>query len=295
MSTDLREPSAHGGEDAYRRQRDHRDGEDEVGQRRPGPQGRDRGDGHDEAHRRRGGPHVEGGARDDRLDLEVTLGGLEVEAERDLVVALTGAVLPGAPMHGTVRLRAGERIVCGSPATGLRTYLAVRGGIATEPVVGSRSTDLLSGLGPPVVQDGDRLPIGDDHAPRVDYGVDTAPSPALPSGPAHLPVVPGPRADWFAANEWDRLTSTDWTASSRSNRIGLRLEGPGIERHDAGELASEGMVRGAVQVPPSGEPIVFLADHPVTGGYPVVAVLAAGAVDLAAQLVPGSEIRFRRC
>ena len=225
--------------------------------------------------------------------LEVTLGGLEVEAERDLVVALTGAVLPGAPMHGTVRLRAGERIVCGSPATGLRTYLAVRGGIATEPVVGSRSTDLLSGLGPPVVQDGDRLPVGDDHAPRVDYGVDTAPSPALPSGPAHLPVVPGPRADWFAANEWDRLTSTDWTASSRSNRIGLRLEGPGIERHDAGELASEGMVRGAVQVPPSGEPIVFLADHPVTGGYPVIAYVTDEAVDLAAQVQPGQVVRFR--
>lgn len=224
--------------------------------------------------------------------LEVTLGGLEVEAERDLVVALTGAVLPGAPMHGTVRLRAGERIVCGSPATGLRTYLAVRGGIATEPVVGSRSTDLLSGLGPPVVQDGDRLPIGDDHAPRVDYGVDTAPSPAPPSGPAHLPVVPGPRADWFAANEWDRLTSTDWTASSRSNRIGLRLEGPGIERHDAGELASEGMVRGAVQVPPSGEPIVFLADHPVTGGYPVIAYVTDEAVDLAAQVQPGQVVRF---
>ncbi|WP_462418421.1 5-oxoprolinase subunit C family protein [Kytococcus sp. Marseille-QA3725] len=223
--------------------------------------------------------------------LEVTFGGLVVETTRDLVVAVTGAPCPGAPMHSTTRLRAGEVLRLGPPSVGLRTYLAVRGGIGVEPVLSSRSTDVLARLGPPAVAEGDELPLGDERHPDL-YGVDHAPARTPASGTVHLPLVRGPRDDWFGDAGWADLTGRTWTASSRSNRVGLRLEGDPLQRVHSGELPSEGMTRGAVQVPPSGEPVVFLADHPITGGYPVIGYVRDEAVDLAAQVRPGQAVRF---
>jgi allophanate hydrolase subunit 2 len=110
-------------------------------------------------------------------------------------------------------------------------------------------------------------------------------------GPVTLRAVLGPRADWIA--DPAALARTAWTVSGRSDRVGLRLEGEPLRRADTGELPSEGMVRGAVQVPPGGEPVLFGADHPVTGGYPVVAVVRDADLDRAAQLRPGQQVRFR--
>jgi allophanate hydrolase subunit 2 len=105
-------------------------------------------------------------------------------------------------------------------------------------------------------------------------------------------VSAGPRRDWFSDQARLALTSQPWTASANSNRVAVRLDGPRLERTVTDELPSEGLIRGAVQVPTSGRPMVFLADHPVTGGYPVIAVLSDQGCDDAAQLRPGDEVRF---
>jgi biotin-dependent carboxylase-like uncharacterized protein len=229
----------------------------------------------------------------DAAVLEVTLGGLALRAGADVLVATTGARCPGSPAHNAPhRLAAGVELRLGLPATGLRTYLAVRGGIAVEPVLGSRATDLLSGLGPPALTAGDVLPVGEAEGPLP--GVDLAPVADPPGGEVTVRVLPGPRADWFAEDAAAVLTGTGWTVTGESNRIGLRLDGPPLERVRTGELASEGMVRGALQVPPSGLPVLFLADAPVTGGYPVVGYVDDADVDRCGQLRPGQTVRFRR-
>ena len=229
--------------------------------------------------------------------LEVTFGGLQVRASGDLTVALTGADAPVTVDGGLVdfrsplRLRDGQTLRLGAPSVGLRSYLSVRGGVDVAPVLGSRSTDLLSGLGPPPVQVGDRLAVG--PPPARFPCVDIAPAASLESGSLLLRALLGPRDDWLA----DRhdLAATVWTVSSRSDRVGIRLEGERLAyapSRTSQELPSEGVVRGALQVPAGGQPVLFLADHPVTGGYPVAAVVVAADVDRAAQARPGQEIRI---
>ena len=226
--------------------------------------------------------------------LEVTLGGLRLVARAAAEVALAGApvtlsvagVEVGA--DSVVRLAAGTTLRLGRPSAGVRTYLAVRGGVDVPPVLGSRSTDLLSGLGPAPLRRGDVVPVG-DLAP-----VDGAVPPArVVDGAVVLPLLPGPRLELFAADTFARLLAAPYVVTPDSNRVALRLDGAPLHRDGAGELASEGVVRGAVQVPPGGRPVLFLADHPVTGGYPVVAVVPDAATDLAAQARPGSRITFR--
>jgi biotin-dependent carboxylase-like uncharacterized protein len=171
----------------------------------------------------------------------------------------------------------------------LRSYLAVRGGVAVEPVLGSRSTDSLSGLGPEPLRAGTLLPVGDTgELPPIH--VDQAPPPGRRAGV--LRVLPGPRDDWFAPGALEALCGRPYVVSQDSNRVGVRLHGPELVRAREGELPSEGMVTGAVQVPPSGQPIVFLADHPPTGGYPVIAVVLTADLPVAAQLRPGDPVRF---
>lgn len=225
--------------------------------------------------------------------LEVTFGGLVLQAEADLVVVTTGARCAGEwPHNAPTRLRAGQQLRLGAPLIGARTYIGIRGGLAVEPVLGSRSTDLLAGLGPPVVTAGDLLPVGRPTAPLP--SVDVAPVADPEAGDVLLEVLPGPRRDWFPHGAWERLLTSTYTVNSDSNRVGLRLDGPPLERSHPGELPSEGMVRGALQIPPSGLPVLFLADHPVTGGYPVVAYVQDDDVDRCAQLRPGQRVLFRR-
>jgi biotin-dependent carboxylase-like uncharacterized protein len=223
--------------------------------------------------------------------LEVTFGGLAVRAESDLLVVTTGARCPGAPHAAPIQLRRGQELRLGPPASGLRTYLAVRGGIDVPPVLGSRATDVLAGLGPAVVATGDVLPVAAPTAPPA--GVDLAPVADPPAGELTVAVLPGPRADWFGQDGWAGLTGQAWSVTSDSNRVGLRLDGAPLDRLRDGELPSEGMVRGALQVPPSGTPVLFLADHPVTGGYPVIGYVVDADVDRCAQLQPGQTLRFR--
>jgi biotin-dependent carboxylase-like uncharacterized protein len=237
-----------------------------------------------------------------RAALEVLLGGLTVRAHGTVTMALTGAPAPATvdarpvAYASLVDVPDGATLTLGMPAIGLRTYLTVRGGIDVPPVLGSRSTDTLSQLGPPPVRVGDVLPVGPpgrdfptvDHAPRHPLGT---------GDPAVLEVLPGPRAAWVGgwAAALGGLLGANRVVSADSDRAGVRLVGSPAQRAAPWrevELPSEGMVRGAVQVPPGGEPVLFLADHPVTGGYPVVGVLTASACDRAAQLRPGDAVRL---
>src|SRR5262249_2638317 len=143
------------------------------------------------------------------------------------------------------------------------------GGIAVPPVLGSRATDMLSGLGPAPLSTGDGLPVGLPSASPST--VDSAPG--WPPGTGPLRLYPGPRVDWFTAAALDVLAGNAYRVSTDSNRIGVRLTGPVLRRRRSGELPSEGLVTGAVQVTASGQPVVFLADHPTTGGYPVIGVV----------------------
>ncbi|MFJ1810280.1 MULTISPECIES: biotin-dependent carboxyltransferase family protein [unclassified Streptomyces] len=231
----------------------------------------------------------------DAAVLETTLNGCALKPRSDATLAVGGApcrvTVDGRPVAwgAPVRVRAGAVLDVGPAVTGVRAYVAVAGGVIVEPVLGSRSTDLLSGLGPPPLTDGTVLPLGPELVPHA--RVDVAPQPAPPTELV-LRVTPGPRDDWFTPDAFRAFTSRTFQVSSASNRIGLRTEGPALERARSGELASEGMVLGAVQVPPAGRPVVFLADHPTTGGYPVIGVVRATDLSAAAQAVPGTPVRF---
>jgi biotin-dependent carboxylase-like uncharacterized protein len=230
----------------------------------------------------------------DAAVLEVLLGGLQLRVDHGCWVAVTGAAGPlgvaGEP-RGHARAEwvpAGATLRLGRPVAGLRSYVAVAGGIAVEPVLGSRSTDTLAWVGPPRVEAGTVLPVGEPAGePRP---LDTPRT--APRGPLRL--MPGPRADWFTDDALDVLCGSPYVVEADSNRVGLRLDGPPLERRTTSELPSEGMVLGAVQVPPSGRPVVFLADHPPTGGYPVIGVVEPDDLWQCAQLRPGEEVRFSR-
>ncbi|WP_442911047.1 biotin-dependent carboxyltransferase family protein [Kitasatospora sp. NBC_01266] len=230
--------------------------------------------------------------------VESTLGGLTVRAvDAPLLVAVTGAPaavrVDGRPAAwGTaVRLPVGATLDVGPADFGVRSYLAVRGGIAVPPVLGSRSADLLTGLGPAPLRVGELLPIGAAGAGTGVPGVDVLPLPAMPAELV-LRLLPGPRADWFRPDSLTALARARYRVAPASNRVALRTEGPGLIRRRHQELASEGMVLGAVQVPPDGQPVVFLADHPATGGYPVLGVVPEADLAAAAQARPGIPVRF---
>ena len=238
--------------------------------------------------------------------LEVTLGRLALRFGFDAVVALTGAPaaiqLSGAardegPDHQTAfGVPAGSLLRLGAPIAGLRSYLAIAGGIAVTPVLGSRSADLLSGLGPPPLRPGERLPVGRPrsrpmaapaHAPAV-----SARAPSSGASGTGLGVIAGPRADWFTPAAMTALASGSYQVTTASNRSGLRLDGPPLRRIRESELPSEGMATGSLQVSHNGQPILLLADHPTTGGYPVIGVVVSADLGVAAQLRPGQHIRF---
>jgi len=237
------------------------------------------------------------GNADTAAGVEATLGGLQVRAERDLLVALTGAIGPadvdGHPVTSgePVRLGVGALLRLGAPVTGMRTYLAVRGGIAVQPVLGSRATDTLSGLGPAPLTRGTRLPVGSAMVSEPQRWGAASP---LTSGRLGLRVVLGPRDDWFTAAAIERLLTLPWIVASQVDRVGVRLSGRTLERNRGGELPSEGCLRGALQVTTDGAPILLGPDCPVTGGYPVIAVVVDADNDRGAQARPGDCIRFER-
>jgi biotin-dependent carboxylase-like uncharacterized protein len=228
--------------------------------------------------------------------LETTVNGCSVRPSRAVTVAVTGAAcavrVDGRPAAwgAPVRVPAGALLDVGAAVWGLRGYVAFGGGVQAPPVLGSRSTDLLSGLGPAPLAEGDELPLGEGPV-GVGEGADVTLYGGFGSELV-LPLAPGPREDWFTPEALRTLVTGAYTVSPASNRIGLRTLGPGLERARDGELPSEGMVLGAVQVPPDGRPVVFLADHPTTGGYPVIGVVPGAALAAAAQSPPGTPVRF---
>jgi KipI family sensor histidine kinase inhibitor len=238
--------------------------------------------------------------------IEIAPGGFECRAIGDLVLAVTGAAAPlaigalspdedrrPAPFRTPFLLRAGERLSFGPPRAGFRCYLAVRGGVAVEPVLGSRSTDTLSSLGPPALRGGMVIPVGTEQAGDVRYP-DGPPAEPAKAQRTVLPVALGPRDDLLSPAAVELFFASTWTVGTAADRVGLRLSGSvtSLPVEDVAELPSEGMATGSIQVPPSGNPILFLNDHPVTGGYPVVGVVDSGALRRAAQLAPGDRIAF---
>lgn len=227
--------------------------------------------------------------------LETTLDGVGLMATADTYAVVTGASAPVTVDRNPVAwslpilVRAGQVLEVGKAERGVRSYVAVAGGIAVEPMLGSRSHDTLSGLGTPILHVGDRLPLGLPACgpARVDF----IPSPGLPHELVWRLYL-GPRQDWLTADGMDLLRSASWAVSADSNRIGLRLDGPPVPRR-AGELASEGVVLGSVQVPSDGRPVIFLADHPTTGGYPVVGVISTEQLWQCGQARPGMAVRLQ--
>lgn len=248
--------------------------------------------------------------------IEVLLGGFEARFEQDTWFAVTGAtgplLLDGRSMdaHTAVHAGAGQVLRLGTATSGVRWYLTVRGGVAVAPVLGSRSRDTLAGLGPAPVRAGDLIPLGEHPGtdlPLLDFVPVAGPAMDAVEVRAHR----GPRADWFTEAALEAFFTDEWRAGAESDRIGVRLDPPQpsshashavrspavasalIERTVNRELPSEPMVAGAVQVSPDGRPTVLLADHPVTGGYPVIAVVSDATLDLFAQLRPGQPVTFR--
>lgn len=241
--------------------------------------------------------------------LESVLGGLSLRAAGDQVLAVTGAAVElevvstestedgWRPRTGLpFALKDGQTLRVGAPSDGLRVYVAVRGGIDVPAVIGSRATDTLAGLGPTALSDGDRLAVGRDPGTAVDWPLEVAGAPVdektSPSGPLEVRVVLGPRDDWFTPEALESFQEQEWVVAAASDRVGARLEGQELARSIERELPSEGTVPGSIQVPASGLPVVFLRDHPVTGGYPVIACVLEADLDLMAQAAPGRTVRF---
>lgn len=231
--------------------------------------------------------------------IEFLLGGLSLQVDRGAVIAVTGAPVPitverrAVEMNAAIHLQAGQTLTTGSAIYGLRSYLAVAGGVDSLPVLGSRSTDTTSGIGPPQLEQGTLLPVGVVRGPlpaAADFAIENATA----SSVIEVRYFDGPRAEYFTSAARRELAGAAWTVTTDINRVGARLRGPPLTYHDDRQLPSEGMVTGSVQVPGVGQPIVLLCNHGTTGGYPVIAVVHPKDIAKVAQVRPGVTVRFRR-
>lgn len=246
------------------------------------------------------------GNASDAACIEIACGGFQLACRGDAVVAITGAdgsvVLTRAdgakwllPRYQPIALADGDMLALGEPEAGIRSYIAVRGGFDIAPVLGSLSTDTLARVGPSAIATGDVLPVRAVAGGALVGGPETPPA-DLPTVHEEvvLDIVFGPRTDWFTADAVGLLCSQAWTVTPQSNRIGIRLAGEEtLARANHAELPSEGTARGSIQVPPSGQPVLFLADHPLTGGYPVIASVATYHLDRAGQIPVNARVRFK--
>lgn len=250
---------------------------------------------------------------------EVLIGPLVLRAEAPVVLACAGApaevsiervdpALGRVHPDGAFALDAGDVVQIGPVRAGLRCVLALRGGVVVAgEALGSLSRDTLAGLGPDPLRAGDAIAAGparglsavalSSEVPDDERGA-PRPAPATDDGAPvvqEVPWSPGPRADLLGEAAVSALEHAPWTVRPDSDRVGVRLDGAPLPMPDgAGILPSEAVVAGAVQVPPSGLPVVFGPDHPTTGGYPVIGVVTTAGLDLMAQAAPGTSIRFVR-
>lgn len=241
----------------------------------------------------------------DAACLETVNGGLRLRSRGDTVLAVTGADAPltlttatgtrwSVTRYQAVALSDGDELAIGEPTAGTRCYVAARGGFDIPAVLGSCSTDTLAHVGPPAVAAGDVLALRPlTHGAIIETEAQAPDD--LPSVHADvvLDVVLGPRTDWFTPEAVALLASQRWRVTPQSNRAGLRLAGDvPLTRAVTEELASEGTPTGAIQVPSNGQPVLFLADHPLTGGYPVIACVAPHHLDRAGQIPVNAWVRF---
>ncbi|QNP50477.1 5-oxoprolinase subunit B/C family protein [Diaphorobacter aerolatus] len=245
------------------------------------------------------------GNASDVAALETVGGGLQLKSRGDTVVAVTGAdaVLSittaagqrwNAARYAPFALADGDTLAIGQPVAGARCYVAVRGGFDVTPVLGSCSTDTLAHVGPEALKVGDVLSVL--PAPRHAIVGEAALAPDdLPTlhDDVVLDIEFGPRTDWFTPDAVELLCTQRWQVTPQSNRVGLRILGDvPLSRTVTAELPSEGTPLGALQVPANGQPVLFLADHPLTGGYPVIACIAPHHLDRAGQIPVGAWLRF---
>lgn len=244
------------------------------------------------------------GNRADAATLEVTLIGPELEFEDERVVVVTGAAfqltIDGRPApHATAFLAsAGARLRFGSRLRGARAYIGIAGGVAVEPTLGSRATHLISrmgGLDGRQLKAGDHLPLGDwkDNEPLASRPwADAMP---MPEGHASIRVLPGPQVECFAGDALAMLQSAPYTIGGKSDRMGFRLEGPGLRHARGADIISDATPLGVLQVPASGQPILLMADRQTAGGYPKIATVISADISVAGQLAPGDTIGFVVC
>jgi antagonist of KipI len=244
------------------------------------------------------------GNRADAATLEVTLLGPELEFEDERVLAVTGAefeltVDGRTKQHAAPFLvSAGATLRFGARIRGARAYLAVAGGVAVPPTLGSRATHLISGMGGldgRPLRAGDRVPLGEPPAgaPLPDRAV-AAVTP-LPEGDARIRVLPGPQVEYFVADALETLQSEPYAIGGKSDRMGFRLEGPRLEHARGADVISDATPLGVLQVPASGQPILLMADRQTTGGYAKLATVISADISVAGQLAPGDTISFVVC
>ena len=228
--------------------------------------------------------------------LECTIAGPVLRFAADVVVALGGSefssTLDGeaVPRFAAFRVRAGQTLTVGRTTQGARCSVCVRGGIATETVLGSRSVYAVAGIGAPLAR-GSRLPVGDADLGVPLRVVDARTLPAWAPSQV-LRAVPGPQEDAFTGGARRAFFAEAFRAGTRADRTGVRRVGPVLAHVAGAGIPPEGLVAGAVQVPPDGAPIVLGADRPATGGYAKIATVIAADLMLLGQAKPGDEVRF---
>jgi biotin-dependent carboxylase-like uncharacterized protein len=237
--------------------------------------------------------------------LEVTLVGPEVEFEGEHVIAITGAefdlTLDGKPVpcNAAFVAPAGSHLRFGMRRRGARAYLAIDGGINVHPVLGSRATHLISAMGGyqgRALRAGDQVPLGKPARGGRPMGtVPQTPIVPLPERTAVIRVIAGPQDDYFSADALGVLQSEPYAITTRSDRMGFRLEGPTLRHTRGADIISDATPLGTLQVPASGQPIALMADRQTSGGYPKIATVIAADVSLAGQLSPGDTMSFRVC
>ena len=234
--------------------------------------------------------------------LEITLIGPELEFNAPAMVAVCGAEFEVTanrdPLaaNTSVVIPMGARMQFGRRRAGARAYLGVAGGIQTPPLLDSRATHLLSGMGGHngrALAAGDLLPIVAAPSQSMSRRAQGLTLPA--NGRARLRILPGPQTDWFTPQAMATLTGISFRISPRSNRMGYRLEGPPLAWARDDEPISEPLAFGAIQVPAAGEPILLMADRQTAGGYPKIASVIAADLPIAGQLAPGDFIEFAAC
>ncbi|MEG1093462.1 MAG: biotin-dependent carboxyltransferase family protein, partial [Acinetobacter sp.] len=233
-------------------------------------------------------------------------GGLKAKMHQSAVIAVTGAISSihvrfsdgqkaDFDSYQAIALDAGDEFQIQTPTAGLRNYLSIRGGIDVQPVLNSASFDSLAVLGPDPLKMADTVYQGQVEASNISI-TDVAKLNLPKVGDVvELDIVMGPRTDWFEAESIERLCQQAWLVTNESNRVGLRLSGEQpLQRKITHELESEGTCIGALQIPPNGQPVLFMNDHPLTGGYPVIAAVAKHHWDLVAQIPAGCQIKFKK-